>query len=86
MIRVNFKHPVDVRIGYKIPFEKGNTMNKSTTDIWNFFKAIFPHVSKDVKQFRSHGGNAITLWFSDKGPFIFTIMADKSWKLEPYKM
>ena len=59
---------------------------RNPVDIWNFFKAIFPNVSKEVKQFRSHGGNAITLWFSDKGPFIFTIMPNKSWKLEPYKM
>ena len=54
-------------------------------DIWNLFKAIFPSISKEVKQFKSHGRNAITLWFSDKGPFIFTIMPDKAWTLEPYK-
>lgn len=55
-------------------------------DIWNFFKETFPSIAKDVKQFRSHGGSAITLWFSDKGPFIFTIMFNKAWKLESYKM
>lgn len=58
---------------------------RNPADIWNFFKAIFPDVSKEVKQFRSHGGNAIILWFSDKGPFIFTITPDKTWKLESYK-
>lgn len=57
----------------------------SDTDIWNFFKSIFPHVSSEVKRFKSHGGNSITLWFADKGPFIFTILKDRSWKLEPYK-
>lgn len=59
---------------------------RNPVDIWNFFKAIFPNVSKEVKQFRSHGENAITIWFSDKGPFIFTIMPNKAWKLEPYKI
>lgn len=59
---------------------------RNPVEIWIFFKAIFPNVSKDVKQFRPHGGNAITLWFSDKGPLIFTIMPDKTWKLEPYKI
>ena len=61
-------------------------MNKSAVGIWNFFKSIFPHVASDVKQFRSHGGNAITLWFNNKEPCIFTIMPNKAWKLEPYKM
>lgn len=59
---------------------------RNPVDIWNSFKTIFPSISKEVKQFRAHGGNAITLWFSDRGPFIFTIMPDKTWKLEPYKM
>lgn len=59
---------------------------RNPIDIWNFFKAIFPNVSKEVKQFKSHGRDSITLWFKDKGPFIFTIMPDKAWKLEPYKM
>ena len=58
----------------------------SPMDIWNLFKTLFPDVSKEVKQFRPHGGNAIILWFSDKGPFIFTIMPNKAWKLEQYKM
>lgn len=53
-------------------------------NIWNFFKSIFPNVSKEVKCFRSHGKTAITLWFEDKGPFIFTILPNKAWKLEPY--
>lgn len=62
-------------------------MTYNPIDIWNFFKAIFPHVSKNVKQFRTHGKDAISLWFSDgEGPFIFTIMPDKSWRLEPYKI
>ena len=61
-------------------------MSRNPVDIWNFFKSIFPHVSKEVKQFRSHGGNAITLWFSDKEPIIFTIMPNEAWKLEPYNM
>lgn len=58
---------------------------RNPVDIWNFFKLVLPSISKEVKQFKSHGGNAITLWFSDRGPFIFTIMPDKAWKLEPYK-
>lgn len=61
-------------------------MNRNSVDIWNFFKSIFPNVSKEVKQFRSHGGNAITLWFENKEPCLFTIMPNKAWKLEPYKI
>lgn len=59
---------------------------RNPVDIWNLFKTTFPSIAKDVKKFRSHGGSAITLWFSDKGPFIFTIMPNKAWKLEPFKM
>ena len=56
----------------------------SATNIWNFFKAIFPSVANEVKQFKSHGQDAITLWFSDRQPVIFTILPNKAWKLEPY--
>ena len=57
---------------------------RNPVDIWNLFKTIFPNISNEVIQFRSHGGNAIILRFSNKEPFIFTIMSDKAWKLEPY--
>lgn len=58
----------------------------SPMDIWGLFKKLFPDISKEVKQFRPHGGDAIILWFSDRGPFVFTITSDKTWKLEQYKM
>lgn len=59
---------------------------RNAIDIWNFFKSIFPNVAKEAQRFKSHGGNAITIWFNDKQPVIFTIMPNKAWKLEPYKM
>lgn len=55
-------------------------------DIWNLFKLTFPSIAKDAKQFRSHGNKAITIWFSNKEPFIFTIMPNNNWKLEPYNV
>ena len=59
----------------------------SDTYIWNFFKSIFPSVAKEVKVFKSHGGNAITLWFNntDQSPVIFTLQNNYAWKIEPYK-
>lgn len=55
----------------------------SPVHIWNFFKTIFPSLANESKQFRSHGKNAISIWFDNSRPIIFTL-TKHDWIIEPY--
>lgn len=57
----------------------------SPTQIWDYFKTLFPDNAKDVKTFKEFGSNSIILQFNNGNSLIFTLFERGMWRLEPYR-
>ena len=58
--------------------------NINAIAIWNIFKDIFPEKAEQSIRFTSHGRGAITIWFKEARPLIFTVERKDDWTLQPY--
>lgn len=58
--------------------------DRNTEYLWNFFKSIFPSMSKHAKHYHEHGANAISIWFDTEKPVIFRLDKTQQWTIKPY--